>query len=112
MTTERTSEIFSADQVSMCRSCSRALRGPRTPRWLAPPLFDVVGVGVAAGGWPAACCGGVLVVGGGGEVHGWLGALVRVPGEVLVPVLAAAPPLDGIAEVGGLEDFGPYPLEV
>src|SRR4029453_14361907 len=25
---DRTSEIFSADQVSMCRSCSRARRGP------------------------------------------------------------------------------------
>src|SRR5512132_2990287 len=26
---DRTSEIFSADQVSMCRSCRRARRGPR-----------------------------------------------------------------------------------
>src|SRR5215218_4746458 len=28
---DRTSEIFSADQVSMWRSCSRARRGPRPP---------------------------------------------------------------------------------
>src|SRR6478672_5750230 len=28
---DRTSEIFSADQVSMCRSCRRARRGPRPP---------------------------------------------------------------------------------
>src|SRR5215212_2380256 len=26
---DRTSEIFSADQVSMCRNCRRARRGPR-----------------------------------------------------------------------------------
>src|SRR3954468_20322846 len=31
---DSTSEIFSADHVSMCRSCSRARRGPR------PPLAD------------------------------------------------------------------------
>src|SRR3954447_21332845 len=35
---DSTSEIFRADQVSMCRSCSRARRGPR------PPLADPRGV--------------------------------------------------------------------
>src|SRR4051812_43940558 len=45
---ESTSEIFSADQVSMCRSCSRARRGPR-PAALPGRRADVTaGASVAA----------------------------------------------------------------
>src|SRR4051794_443628 len=44
---DSTREIFSADQVSMCRSCSRARRGPRpAPRTL--PVRPVVSAGRGA----------------------------------------------------------------
>ena len=56
---DRTSEIFSADQVSMCRSCSRARRGPRpedrpgrfraAPAWAASAAGSSLGVAPAQG---------------------------------------------------------------
>src|SRR5829696_2616107 len=75
---DRTSEIFSADQVSMWRSCRRARRGPRPPPERAGPRlreprsatvaesasfadWDVAeepaagGTGGAPGGPPAGC---------------------------------------------------------
>src|SRR5947209_15810649 len=55
-TIDRTSEILNADQMSMCRSCSRARRGPRPaalplpPRaFAAPPAGRAVGAAVRAG---------------------------------------------------------------
>ncbi|MEJ7704583.1 MAG: hypothetical protein WKF47_13315 [Geodermatophilaceae bacterium] len=121
MTTESTSEIFSADQVSTCRSCSRALRGPRAPRcapaaFREPVVVAVVGPvaeplatgGRTAAGAPArtgtrGCATAVRSTAA-------AGALVRAPGGAAVLAFAGRP-LVGMADVGGLDVVGAYPLE-
>src|SRR3954452_6506461 len=97
---DRTSEIFSADQVSMCRNCSRARRGPRL--FAGRPRTRGGAPGAAAGapggtalGWvpgPGAVAAdggtaGVLPVAGGkgGAPAGWAGALVAAEAPVAGP---------------------------
>src|SRR4051794_3287433 len=81
---DRTSEIFRADQVSMCRSCSRARRGPRPG--LAGPR-GVRGADLSAGR-SAGRAGAPPVEPGGGPVP------VPEPGRMAVPApVAVAAPL-------------------
>src|SRR3954449_12781939 len=95
---ERTSEIFSADQVSMCRSCSRARRGPRPgtrdgPRaWAPRPLVGSVAV-VASVAVVVVCCGATA---GEGPVAGGT-----------VPVAAGGGGAAGEGRVGGGRGPGP-----
>src|SRR3954469_16933170 len=65
---DRTSEIFSADQVSMCRNCNRARRGPRLfadPR-TRPRTGGAASVGAVVGAAVAGWAGAAPVTGGTG----------------------------------------------
>src|SRR3954447_2734631 len=110
---DRTSEIFNADQVSMCRSCSRARRGPRPPSRDDRPLpFALV---VTLGSpldrpSPGASGGSVLTidVAPAGDPTGWAGT-APVPAARGVP----APGIDWVDEAGsgwpGTDSFGTAP---
>src|SRR4051812_49833928 len=95
---DSTSEIFSADQVSTCRSCSRARRGPRlTPRLALPA--DAAPSARAAAGREAASIGRAPA---GGRVTAWVESIGSwAPVGVPVRPPAARPPPEGGTGGGG-----------
>src|SRR5215213_1301740 len=100
---DSTSEIFRADQVSMCRSCSRARRGPR-PAPLRPRAPTVVGEPL---GWAVvapAAAGPAPVAGGTGGAPGGppAGRTVAADAPVTGPWAFCAPVvgIDCVPEAG------------
>src|SRR5690348_2613899 len=109
---DSTSEILSADQVSMCRSCSRARRGPRLLPIPRPrPRAGVVASAADAAAAPDTVRSAALVGGGtggtggapGGPPAGWAGAPDDVAVDPSVGLWARWDPVVGIdcvAETG------------
>src|SRR5687768_2270920 len=83
---DSTSEILNADQMSMCRSCSRARRGPRPPALAGPrPRKRPAPLSVASlAAAPATPCPV--------PVPGWgIGGTGAAPAEPEAPGAAVAP---------------------